>query len=91
LQAFRAKAIEWVLRRRQRPLIGWEWLQRETDIFATFEVTRYRPRERPNSVRVMHEKNTGVGFLCSMNGQRRGSIPSLWQSLTRLRRFASPA
>ena len=26
-------------------LIGWEWLQRETDIFATFDVTHYRPKE----------------------------------------------
>ena len=37
-------------------LIGWEWLQREDDIFATFDVTHYRPKERPNAVRVLHEK-----------------------------------
>jgi hypothetical protein len=37
-------------------LIGWEWLQREIDIFATFEVGHYRPKKRPNAVRVSHEK-----------------------------------
>ena len=37
-------------------LIGWEWLQREVDIFASFEVGYYRPKEHPNAVRVLHEK-----------------------------------
>jgi hypothetical protein len=36
--------------------IAWEWLQREKDIFATFDVTHYRPKERPHAVRVLHEK-----------------------------------
>jgi hypothetical protein len=45
LQAFRAKAIE-----KGYPslataaLIGWEWLQREVDIFATFEVGHTGPK-----------------------------------------------
>ena len=37
-------------------LIAWEWWQRERDIFATFDVMHYRPKERPNAVRVLHEK-----------------------------------
>ena len=37
-------------------LIAWEWLQRERDIFASFGVTHYRPKERPHAVRVLHEK-----------------------------------
>ena len=37
-------------------LIGWEWVQREIDIFGTFNVAHYRPKDRPNSVRVVHEK-----------------------------------
>jgi hypothetical protein len=55
LQAFRAKAVEM-----GHPslataaLIGWEWLQRERDIFATFDVAHYRPKERPHAVRVLH-------------------------------------
>ena len=28
-------------------------MQRETDIFATFDVSYYRPKERPNMVRVV--------------------------------------
>jgi hypothetical protein len=27
--------------------IGWDWLQREVDIFATFDVSHYRPKEHP--------------------------------------------
>ena len=57
LQAFRAKAIEKGMPSlATAALIGWEWLQREIDIFATFEVAHYRPKERPNGVRVIHEK-----------------------------------
>jgi hypothetical protein len=41
-------------------LIGWEWLQRETDIFATFMVEHYRPKEHPNMVRVVDEKTERV-------------------------------
>jgi hypothetical protein len=44
-------------------LIGWEWLQREIDIFATFEVTHYRPKERPNAVRVIHEKTNEENWI----------------------------
>jgi hypothetical protein len=40
LQTFRAKAVEMGLPSLgTAALIGWEWLQRETDIFATFDVT----------------------------------------------------
>src|SRR5215475_1646832 len=35
---------------------AWEWLQREVDIFGTFEVGHYRPKDHPNAVRVVHEK-----------------------------------
>jgi hypothetical protein len=57
LQAFRAKAIEMGFPSlATAALIGWEWLQREVDIFATFEVAHYRPKEQPNAVRIVHEK-----------------------------------
>ena len=52
LQAFRIQAI-----RDGHPslataaLIAWEWLQREEDIFGTFDVAHYRPKERPNAAR----------------------------------------
>lgn len=57
LQAFRAKAVEL-----GHPslataaLIAWEWLQRERDIFATFDTSHFRPKDRPNVVRVLHHK-----------------------------------
>ena len=57
LQAFRAKTIEMGLPSlATAALIGWEWLQRERDIFASFDVMHYRPKERPHAVRVLHEK-----------------------------------
>jgi hypothetical protein len=43
LQAFRAKAIEMGFPSlATAALIAWEWLQREVDFFATFEVAHYR-------------------------------------------------
>jgi hypothetical protein len=57
LTAFRAKARELGLASlATAALIGWEWLQREEDIFDTFTVAHYRPKERHNAVRVLHEK-----------------------------------
>jgi hypothetical protein len=32
-------------------LLAWEWLQREEHVFGAFEITHYRPKERPNSVK----------------------------------------
>jgi hypothetical protein len=37
-------------------LIAWEWLQREEDIFGTFDASHYRPKERPDAVHIVHEK-----------------------------------
>ncbi|MFB9266996.1 hypothetical protein ACFFWD_28200 [Bradyrhizobium erythrophlei] len=38
-------------------LLTWEWLQREEHVFGAFEIAHYRPKRRPNSVRVVHPKN----------------------------------
>jgi hypothetical protein len=57
LQAFRAKAVEL-----GHPslataaLVAWEWLPRVKDIFCTFEISHYRPKERPNTVFIEHRK-----------------------------------
>jgi hypothetical protein len=93
MQTFRAKAFEL-----GHPslataaLIGWEWLQRERDIFATFDVTHYRPKERPHAVRVLHEKtgeenwiplfgDAGVPLypelMCELDAIKRGRIGGL--------------
>jgi hypothetical protein len=57
LLAFRAKAMEMGFPSlATAALLAWEWLQREEDIFGTFDVTHYRPKERPSTVRVLHQK-----------------------------------
>jgi hypothetical protein len=57
LQTFRATAKNMGLHSlATAALIGWEWLQRETDIFGTFNVQHYRPKNHPDLVRVIHEK-----------------------------------
>ncbi|GLH77171.1 hypothetical protein SSBR45G_20790 [Bradyrhizobium sp. SSBR45G] len=38
-------------------LLSWEWLQREEHVFGAFEISHDRPKERPNSVKVVHPKN----------------------------------
>jgi hypothetical protein len=35
---------------------AWEWLQREEHLFGAFEISHYRPKERQNSVCVVHPK-----------------------------------
>ena len=57
LQIFRVKAREMgMLSLGTAALIAWEWCQRVKDIFTTFEIAHYRPREYPNSVRVLLER-----------------------------------
>jgi hypothetical protein len=64
LQAFRAKAVEMNLPSLATgALIGWEWLQREVDIFATFSVAHYRPKEFPDMARVIHHKTKEENFV----------------------------
>ena len=38
-------------------LAAWEWLQREEHLLGAFLLSHYRPKERPNVVRVVHPKN----------------------------------
>jgi hypothetical protein len=64
LQAFRLKAIEMGLPSlATAALIGWEWVQREHDIFGHFDVKHYRPKERPNAVRVVHWKTRAETWI----------------------------
>jgi hypothetical protein len=87
LQAFRTKAIEM-----GHPslataaLIGWEWLQREKDIFATFDVTHYRPKERPNAVRVLHEKTREENWIPLIGTDGAPLYPELTTELDALKR-----
>jgi hypothetical protein len=64
LKAFRAKAVQMGLPSlATAALIGWEWLQRETDIFATLTVTHYRSKERPDMARVIHHKTREENYV----------------------------
>ena len=69
LLAFRTKAFEFGLSSlATAALIAWEWLQRETDIFATFDVTDYRPKEHPNMVRIVDEKTRTESWIPLFDG-----------------------
>jgi hypothetical protein len=87
LQMFRAKAIEL-----GHPslataaLLAWEWLQREEDIFGSFDVTHYRPRERPNTVRVVHEKTGEENWMPLFDAQGVPLYPELMAELDAIKR-----
>jgi hypothetical protein len=87
LQAFRAKATELGLSSlATAAFIGWEWLQREIDIFATFEVTHYRPKERPNAVRVIHEKTNEENWIPLFDESGSPLYPELMAELDAIKR-----
>ena len=87
LQAFRAKAIELGHSSlATAALIAWEWLQREEDIFASFDVRHYRPKERPNTVRVMHEKTCEENWVPLFDDAGVPLYPELMGELDALKR-----
>jgi hypothetical protein len=91
LRAFRAKAIEMGLPSlATAALIGWEWLQREIAIFATFEIGHYRPKEHPNAVRLVHEKTGEENWIPLFDANGTPFFPARWRSSMLSRRFASP-
>jgi hypothetical protein len=67
-------------------LIGWEWLQRETDIFATFDVSHYRPKERPNMVRVFDEKTKQESWIPLIDDAGVPLYPELMAELDTIKR-----
>jgi hypothetical protein len=77
LQAFRAKANEIGLPSlATTALIAWEWLQRERDIFGTFDVAHYRPKERTTRCAwCTKRRERKIGFRCSTTTASR-SIPN---------------
>ena len=87
LQAFRAKAKELGLPSLATgALIGWEWLQREADIFATFDVAHYRPKERPDMVRVVHEKTKEESWIPLFTDNGAPVYPELMAELDAIKR-----
>ncbi len=87
LEIFRAKAFEMQLGSlATAALIAWEWLQREVDIFATFDVTHYRPKERPNAVRVLHEKTREENWVPLFDNAGVPLSPELMAELDAIKR-----
>jgi hypothetical protein len=89
LVAFRTKAIELGLPSPSlatAALIGWEWLQRETDIFATFDVTHYRPKAHPNMVRVVDEKTKKQSWIPLIDDEGVPLYPELMAELDAIKR-----
>jgi hypothetical protein len=87
LAAFRAKAAEMNLASLgTAALIAWEWLQRETDIFATLDVQHYRPKERSNAVRVLHQKTREESWVPLFDDAGVPLFPELMAELDGLKR-----
>jgi hypothetical protein len=87
LRAFRAKAVEMGHQSlATAALIAWEWLQRERDIFATFEVGHYRPKERPDAVRVLHHKTSEESWVPLFDTDGAPLYPELMVELDAVRR-----
>jgi hypothetical protein len=87
LKLFRAKAVELRLPSLATgALIGWEWLQRETDIFATFSVAHYRPKNHPNMVRVVDEKTQKESWIPLIDDAGALLYPELMAELDAIKR-----
>jgi hypothetical protein len=87
LLMFRTKAVEMGLPSlATAALIGWEWLQRETDIFATFSVLHYRPKERPHMVRVVDEKTKNESWIPLVDDAGVALYPELMAELDAIKR-----
>jgi len=87
LVAFRTKAAELGLSSlATAALIGWEWLQREKDIFATFMVEHYRPKDMPRMVRVVDEKTDKVSWVPLFDDAGEPLYPELMAELDAIKR-----
>jgi hypothetical protein len=87
LQTFRNKAAELGLHSLgTAALIGWEWLQRGEDIFATFKVEHYRPKERSNMVRVIDEKTRTESWIPLFDEVGVALYPELMAELDAIKR-----
>jgi hypothetical protein len=87
LKTFRAKAVEMGFASlATAALVGFEWLQRVEDIFTTFDVAHYRPKERPNAVRVLHEKTHEENWIPLFDEAGVPLYPELMAELDALKR-----
>jgi hypothetical protein len=87
LQAFRATAIERGNRSlATAALVAWEWLQREEHVFGAFEIQHYRPKERPDSVKVVHPKTGEEAWWPLFDEAGEALFPELTAELDEIKR-----
>jgi hypothetical protein len=63
-------------------MVTWEWLQREEHIFTVFEMSHYRPKDRPNEVLIVHPKN-GEQVWIPLFEHRGKALVQLFPELTK--------
>jgi hypothetical protein len=86
LIAFRGEADLGLSSLATAALIAWEWLQRETDIFATFDVSHYRPKAHPDMVWVIDEKTKSESWIPLFDGAGAALYPELMLELGAIKR-----
>jgi hypothetical protein len=62
-------------------LVMWEWAQRGEHVFGAFDVTHYRPKERPDEVRVIHPKNRKAVWVPLFDDEGSPLYPELMARL----------
>jgi hypothetical protein len=67
-------------------LLSWGWLQREEHVFGAFEITHYRPKERPNSVKIVHPKNGEEAWWPLFDENGEALFPELMAELDATRK-----
>jgi hypothetical protein len=87
LHDFRAKAVEMALSSlATAALIAWEWLPREEAIFCVFDVSHYRPKERPNAVRIIDPKTNEESWFPLFDDRGVALYPELTAELDAIKR-----
>jgi len=67
-------------------LLAREWVQREEDIFGTFDVRHDRPKERPNTARIVHEKTREEAWVPLFDEDGAPLYPELMARLDAVKR-----
>jgi len=87
LLAFRAAAVDRGYRSvATASLVTWEWLQREEHVFGAFEIEHYRPKERPNSVKIVHPKNGEEAWWPLFDDAGEALFPELMAELDEIKK-----
>lgn len=71
-------------------LLSWEWLQREQHVFGSFDMSHYRPSERPNSVRIVHPKNGEEAWWPLLDETGAPLFPELMDELDEMKKTSLP-